>query len=143
MFKAKTRTIRIRGSSDDQLCIVSAYKTVVNLRNLHGRPLAVPLAGLSSAFDSFSKFVAELQRLIPQKADTAWEKGTVTGHSCRRGFTKAALAAGISLDRIMIHGDWSHEDSVLDSYAVGAVLPSVSGAANTPTTTEKQQQNVH
>lgn len=125
LLRAKTRTIRVHAALESSLCIVRAYHTLQRLRASRIWLNKTKLANLCSTMDTFAKFVAQLQRSIPPKPDTPLEKGTISGHSCRRGFTKAALAAGIPLERIMIHGDWSHADSVLDSYAVGAVLPSV------------------
>lgn len=125
VFRTKTRRIKLWASSNRWLCIVTAYRTLLDLRQSARQKLDVPLSALASGLGSFARFVAAVQTLLPAVADTPLQKGHFTGHSFRRGFTMAALNAGISLDRIMIHGDWSHEDSVLNCYAVGTVLPSV------------------
>ncbi len=91
----------------------------------------MPLYALHDRVATFDKFVNELQKLIPVRESTEYQKGHVTGHSFRRGFTKAALLAGFSLEQIMLHGDWSHPDSVLTAYAAGAVLPSIPMAYHT------------
>jgi hypothetical protein len=35
------------------------------------------------------------------------------------------MAVGFTIREIMIHGDWSHPDSVINCYAVGGVPPSI------------------
>ena len=95
-------------------------------RRAGGRPAGkLHIGDLHPHLNTFERFVAAVQRLLPPKPATETEKGHVTGHSFRRGFTLEALRLGIPLERIMIHGDWSHEEPVLSAYAVGAVLPSV------------------
>lgn len=122
LFKERFRIIRIMGSSDPHLCIVRAYSDLTAA--LAGRRPKF-LADLDPNLDSFAKFVQTLQRLIPARADSPHEKGTVSGHSPRRSFTKIAMERGVPLQSIMVFGDWAHEDSVLNSYAVGAILPSI------------------
>ncbi len=126
VFNARTRTIRIDGSSVELLCLGTALAMLLAHRRRHNLPLDVRLCDLDSRIATFEKLVKVMHTLIAQKEDTPLEKGRVTGHSFRRGFTKAALLAGHSLQAIMVHGDWNHEESVLNSYAVGAVLPSIS-----------------
>lgn len=125
-FRERFRTIRIFGSSDPCLCIVSAFSRVSAMCARLGIGLNSPLASLHPRFSTFDGFLQALQRLIPAEPDTQYERGKLTGHSPRRSFTKAALEAGVPLPAVMLFGDWSHEDSVLSSYAVGAVLASVS-----------------
>ncbi len=126
VFNARTRTIRIGGSDVKELCLATALAELLAFRKRNRLPIDVSLAELDGGLATFEKMVKAMQRLVPAREDTALEKGRVTGHSFRRGFTKAALLAGYSLQAIMVHGDWNHVESVLNSYAVGAVLPSIS-----------------
>ncbi len=126
VFNARTRTIRIGGSSVKELCLATALEQLLAFRKRHRLPTNVSLADLDAGLATFEKLVKAMQRLVRAREDSAQEKGRVTGHSFRRGFTKAALVAGYSLQAIMVHGDWNHVESVLNSYAVGAVLPSIS-----------------
>ena len=126
VFRAKLRKVAISAcASDPSLCLKKALVELLNNRRQRGLPLNVPLYLLHEKLSTFDKFVGVLQQLIPRKEATPFEKGHVTGHSFRRGFTKAALLAGFSIEQIMLHGDWSHPDSVTNSYAAGAVLPSI------------------
>jgi hypothetical protein len=126
VFRAKVRKVAISAcASDPSLCLKKALTELLEFRRLRGLATDVPLSALHEDISTFDKFVGVLQQLIPRKAATAFEKGHVTGHSFRRGFTKAALLAGFSIEQIMLHGDWSHPDSVTNSYAAGAVLPSI------------------
>lgn len=126
VFRGKLRKIAISACiSDKRLCLRTALIELLDYRRRQGLPLDAPLWGLHKDLASFNKFVDVMQSLIPARESTPFEKGHVTGHSFRRGFTKAALLAGFSIDQIMLHGDWSHPDSVTNSYASGTVLPSV------------------
>ncbi len=126
VFRAKTRNISISAcESDSTLCLRTAFVAVREFRRLRGLPLDVPLCSLHSKVATFDDFVHSVQQLIAPRLPTAFEKGVVTGHSFRRGFTKAALLAGFSIEQIMLHGDWSHPESVVNSYGAGAVLPSI------------------
>lgn len=122
LFRERFRIIRIMGSSDVNLCIVRAFAAVRNATAFR-RPKF--LADLDVGLDSFAKFVGVLQDVIPARASTTHEKGVVSGHSPRRSFTKIAMERGVPLQSIMVFGDWGHEESVLSSYAVGAILPSI------------------
>ncbi len=134
VFRSRTRTIRIGGSkSSPELCLSSALAALATFRRRHNLPQDAALSELHAGLATFEKFVKSIQSLIPRKQDVPLEKGRVTGHSFRRGFTKAALLAGYKLHEIMVHGDWNHEESVLNSYAVGAVLPSISLAPGAAT----------
>jgi hypothetical protein len=126
VFNARTRTIRVGGSTAKELCLGTALRELLNFRSQNNLPLEVALSQLDPGLATFEKLVKMMQTLISVREDTPLEKGRITGHSFRRGFTKAALLAGHSLQAIMVHGDWNHEESVLNSYAVGAVLPSIS-----------------
>jgi integrase len=126
VFNARTRTIRIGGSTVKELCLATALEQLLAFRKRHRLPTDVSLAELDPGLATFEKLVKAMQALVRARDDTALEKGRITGHSFRRGFTKAALLAGYSLQAIMVHGDWNHVESVLNSYAVGAVLPSIS-----------------
>jgi hypothetical protein len=112
-------------SSDLGLCLRKALLDLLQFRRVHGLRTDIPLCSLHEDLATFDQFVNVMQRLIPAKESSPFEKGHVTGHSFRRGFTKAALLAGFSIEAIMLHGDWSHPDSVVNSYAAGAVLPSI------------------
>jgi hypothetical protein len=120
VFNARTRTIRIGGSSVSYLCLGTALAELLAFRRRRNLPLDVRLCDLDAGVATFEKLVSAMQTLIARKDDTPLEKGRITGHSFRRGFTKAALLAGYSLQAIMVHGDWNHEESVLNSYAVGS-----------------------
>jgi hypothetical protein len=126
VFNARMRTIRIGGSSVPLLCLGTAPGELLAFRRRRNLSPNVRLCDLDVGLATFEKLVKVMQMLIKPKEDTALEKGRITGHSFRRGFTKAALLAGYSLQAIMVHGDWNHEESVLNFYAVGAVLPSIS-----------------
>ncbi len=126
VFREKTRTIEVQKcDTDPDMCIVKALDDLLRYRASIGAPSTALLSELDSRLSSFDKFVAVLQPMIPAVQATKSQKGHITGHSFRRGFTHAAMAAGYTLQQIMVHGDWSHPDSVLDSYAVGGVLPSI------------------
>jgi hypothetical protein len=126
VFREKTRKVAVSAcAADPRLCLKKALLELQAFRRARQLPLNVPLGSLDNGLSTFDKFVKIMQGLIPAKEPTAHEKGHVTGHSFRRGFTKAALLAGFSIEAIMIHGDWSHPDSVMSSYAAGAVLPSI------------------
>lgn len=126
VFRAKLRKVAISAcDADPRLCLKTALAQLLSFRRARGLPTNVPLSLLHEGVATFDKFVGLLQGLIPTKSATKFEKGHVTGHSFRRGFTKAALLAGFSIEQIMLHGDWSHPDSVTTSYAAGAVLPSI------------------
>ena len=126
VFRAKLRKVAISAcEADPRLCLKTALMQLLSWRRARGLPSKVPLSSLHVGVATFDKFVGLLQGLIPAKAASKFEKGHVTGHSFRRGFTKAALLAGFSIEQIMLHGDWSHPDSVTSSYAAGAVLPSI------------------
>jgi hypothetical protein len=126
VFRAKLRKVAISACDvDPRLCLKTALAQLLSFRRARGLPTNVPLSLLHAGVATFEKFVGLLQGLIPGKSATKFEKGHVTGHSFRRGFTKAALLAGFSIEQIMLHGDWSHPDSVTSSYAAGAVLPSI------------------
>jgi hypothetical protein len=126
VFNARTRTIRIGGSTVKELCLATALEQLLAFRKRHRLPTDVSLAELDTGLATFEKLVKAMQGLVRARDDSPLEKGRITGHSFRRGFTKAALLAGYSLQAIMVHGDWNHVESVLNSYAVGAVLPSIS-----------------
>lgn len=126
VFRGRLRKIAISACvSDKRLCLRTVLIELLDYRRRQGLPLDTPLWRLHKDLASFNKFVEVMQSLIPARESTPFEKGHVTGHSFRRGFTKAALLAGFSIDQIMLHGDWSHPDSVTNSYASGTVLPSV------------------
>ena len=126
VFRAKTRKIAVSACDvDPALCLRTSLTALWEFRRLRNSPLDVPLWSLHEKVATFDKFVNAMQELIAPKASTAFEKGIVTGHSFRRGFTKAALLAGFSIEQIMLHGDWSHPDSVINSYGAGAILPSI------------------
>jgi hypothetical protein len=126
VFRAKLRKVAVSMCcSDPDLCLRKALLDLLQLRQAHGLRIDVPLCSLHENLATFDQFVKVMQRLIPPKESSQFEKGHVTGHSFRRGFTKAALLAGFSIEAIMLHGDWSHPDSVVNSYAAGAVLPSI------------------
>jgi hypothetical protein len=126
VFRAKLRKVAISMcSSDLGLCLRKALLDLLQFRRVHGLRTDIPLCSLHEDLATFDQFVNVMQRLIPAKESSPFEKGHVTGHSFRRGFTKAALLAGFSIEAIMLHGDWSHPDSVVNSYAAGAVLPSI------------------
>lgn len=123
IFREKERIITLQGCpTDPTLCVASALESVILQRS--GSP-NIPLAHLHRDIATVDSFVHIIRTLVSPQQPTALEKGVITGHSFRRGFTRAALAAGFSLEQIMTHGDWSHPDSVLDSYAVGSLLPSI------------------
>ncbi len=125
LFRAKMRTVSVSACTDATLCLWQATTDLLRYRAARGLGVDIPLAALHPRLSTFEKFVTELQNLIPARQASPFEKGAVSGHSFRRGFTKSALEAGFSIEQIMLHGDWTHPDSVLNSYAAGAVLPSI------------------
>lgn len=130
VFQERARTVAIAGCpSNPMACLVTALRELLQHRRAAGLPLNVKLSELDDGLKNFDDFVGVLQRLIPGQRSTPHVKGHITGHSFRRGFTHAALAAGYSIEQIMIHGDWACPDSVLNSYADGGILPSIPLAA--------------
>jgi hypothetical protein len=126
VFRAKLRKVAISMcSSDPALCLGKALRELLEFRRGRGLRVDLPMHSLHDDLATFDLFVNVVQGLIPARKSTEREKGHVTGHSFRRGFTHAALLAGFSIEAIMLHGDWSHPDSVINSYAAGAVLPSI------------------
>ncbi len=126
VFQERTRTIAIPACPEEEsYCLARAVSELLEYRRSLGLPTDVKLCELDIGLQNFDDLVEKLQSLIPRREASKQEKGHITGHSFRRGFTHAALAASYTLEQIMIHGDWSHPDSVLDAYASGGVLPSI------------------
>ena len=125
VFKAKLRTVAICAAKDPAISLDCAVLRLQEYCRARGLPDNVMLADIHPRLSTFEAFVGVLHALIPASPATPFQKGHITGHSFRRGFTKAALERGFSIEQIMLHGDWSRESSVLNSYAAGAVLPSI------------------
>lgn len=110
---------------DTQTCIKDALERMLALlpRETNRQTRLADLCGTGTL--TFELFVQIVQQAIPATAASTMCKGHITGHSFRRGFTHAALAAGFSITDIMIHGDWKRPESVLAAYAVGMSVPCI------------------
>jgi len=124
--KERRRMIELEASPQDpSLDVVGAYLDLLAAAQDAGIAPDALLCEISPRVSSFADFVALCQMVLPSKVAVVGEKPHVTGHSWRRSFVHHALEAGFDLADIMVHGDWSHTESLVESYAVGAVLPSV------------------
>lgn len=125
-FRERMHSLTLVGApNDQQICIRDAFACLLQHlpRDVNRNTRLVDLMGPASL--TFESFVQTIQRFIPTIAASPLCKGHITGHSFRRGFTHAALAAGFSIPDIMIHGDWKRPESVITAYAVGMSVPCV------------------
>lgn len=111
------------------ICPVAAYERLVaaitrvsgaGMTTWMGRPIASYGPGSEDVW-TFGQAVRRLEK-VPTQPETKYEKGHLTGHSFRRGFVQFALAQGLPLDKIMLHGDWKSMESV-EAYAKGGAVP--------------------
>jgi hypothetical protein len=126
-FEERVKLVDVPARVDLLACPLEAIRRWTLAWQLHSSPhsFARPSLKLTEGLSrsTFLKLIAD----IP----LAHSLPPLSGHSFRRGYVLLALTSGVSIERLMLHGDWRSLEVAL-SYAEDLLIPNPLMEGNSP-----------